>query len=170
MKRYLLVILMLLIPSLALGQNGGWQVAPGVNTPRALNTPGTPMNRANVDIYGSQMVVPGPNASPFPYQQSLSEATPAPMVVFQATAVPTTVPTPQFVNTSAMKHSFVTNTTNQDVYVHLNGSVTPAAIVPSGSTWFRNWGSTGSKMSGSIAVTRPGTLPTTGSIAIGGDS
>lgn len=121
-----------------------------------------------VDAKGRVPIIPG--GTPIPFTPSLSEATPAPMVVFQATAVPTTVPTPQFVNTAAMKHSFVTNTTNQDVYVHLNGSVTPAAIVPPGSTWFRNWGSTGSKMSGSIAVTRPGTLPTSGSIAIGGDS
>jgi hypothetical protein len=44
----------------------GWQVAPGVGTPRAANTPGTPMEKANVDIYGNQMIAPGPNASPIP--------------------------------------------------------------------------------------------------------
>lgn len=110
------------------------------------------------------------SGTPIPFTPSLAEAVLNPMVVFLATAVPTAVPTPQFVNTTAMKHSFVDNSTNQEVYVHLNGSITPIARVQPGTVWFRNWGATGSKMSGSIAVTRPGTLPTTGSIAIGGDS
>lgn len=50
-----LLLLVLLLPSIAYGQ--GWQIPPPAGTPRAYPTPGTPMNRANVDIYGNQQVV-----------------------------------------------------------------------------------------------------------------
>lgn len=57
MKRIIILIgLVLASPILAQAQNAGWQIPPGANTPRAANTPGTPMNRANVDIWGNQLI------------------------------------------------------------------------------------------------------------------
>ena len=159
-NRLILVIVTLLLPLSAFAQDEPFMYNA---TPKPNRCADGRSCKARVYPDGS-LVLGGSDSA------SLTEAVPAPMVVFLATAVPTTVPTPQFVNTTAMKHSFVDNSTNQEVYVHLNGSITPIARVPAGSVWFRNWGATGSKMSGSIAVTRPGTLPTTGSIAIGGDS
>jgi hypothetical protein len=171
-KRLLALIVLLAIPQLAHAQAGGFLRNDGAFTPTPaaaakIGNQDQQPSSAAVDVYGRIPALIIPSA---PSSSSYSEAVPNPMVVFQATAVPTTVPTPQFVNTTAMRHSFVDNSTNQEVYVHLNGSITPIARVPAGSVWFRNWGATGSKMSGSIAVTRPGTLPTSGSIAIGGDS
>lgn len=57
MKRIIILIgLVLASPILAQAQNAGWQIPPGANTPRALNTPGTPMNRANIDVWGNQLI------------------------------------------------------------------------------------------------------------------
>jgi len=67
MKKLLVVIA--LWPGIALSD--GFQVKPGnAATPRAFPTPGTPMERANVDIYGNQqvvMVAPGGDTSFSPY-------------------------------------------------------------------------------------------------------
>ena len=52
MKKFLALIL--LVPGLAFGQ--GWQVPYPAGTPRALPTPGTVMTKANVDVYGNQLV------------------------------------------------------------------------------------------------------------------
>jgi len=51
-----LYALALVLPLAAQAQNAGWQIPPGANTPRALNTPGTPMNRANIDVWGNQLI------------------------------------------------------------------------------------------------------------------
>jgi hypothetical protein len=47
-----LLALLLLVPNLAFGQ--GYQVPYPAGTPRAFPTPGTPMERANVTVYGDQ--------------------------------------------------------------------------------------------------------------------
>lgn len=66
MKRFLILIgLVFTSPILAQAQNGGWQIPPGLTTPRALNTPGTPMNRANVDVWGNQWFTPPEGAAPY---------------------------------------------------------------------------------------------------------
>lgn len=56
MRTLLKLILVLLCLNSALMAQG-WQVQPSPGVPRALPTPGVPMNRANVDIYGNQTVV-----------------------------------------------------------------------------------------------------------------
>ena len=49
-----ILALVLLLPSVAFGQ--GWQVPYPAGTPRALPTPGTSMQKANVDVYGNALV------------------------------------------------------------------------------------------------------------------
>lgn len=55
MKLNKIIALLLLFPSAVFAQ--GWQIPPPAGTPRALATPGTTMNRANVDTLGNQQVL-----------------------------------------------------------------------------------------------------------------
>lgn len=55
MKRLLFLIgLVLASPILAHAQ--GWQIPLAASTPRALNTPGTTLNRVNADLYGNALI------------------------------------------------------------------------------------------------------------------
>ena len=157
LSKYLL--LALLVPSLAFAQ-----ALPIRNdTPTTLRDLGANLNVGRnfaVDEYGR--LIPAPVTA-----ASLSEVTPVPMVIFQATAAPTAAPTPQY-EANGDKTNFVENTTNQEVQIFLKGSQTPYHRVQPGSIWFEDWSANGQKLTGGIAVGRTGTLPTTGSIAIGG--
>jgi hypothetical protein len=59
-----IIVALFLFPSVVFAQ--GWQIGNPVGTPRALPTPGTTMNRANVDVYGNQQISVGPGASGTP--------------------------------------------------------------------------------------------------------
>jgi hypothetical protein len=56
MRKLIAFVCLIAFPLIAEAQNAGWQQPNPAGTPRALPTPGTPMNRANVDTFGNQLV------------------------------------------------------------------------------------------------------------------
>jgi hypothetical protein len=90
-------------------------------------------------------------------------------VTILATAVPTAFGTPQVAADPSGKASiFISNTTEQSAECAFNGSITPNVTVLSGSVYYENYAANALRMSQAIGCHRTGTLPTTGSIKIGG--
>lgn len=91
-------------------------------------------------------------------------------VVVLATAVPTTVPTPQVsAPTNPWKTLEICNMTNQDIVANFRGSTTVYRYIVAGTCWWRNYLDSKSQYSGAVSISRQGTLPTTGSVIITGD-
>ncbi len=169
MTMKILPILALLVPGIALAQQGADADLGGGGTKILcqVNEGGTPtasngkLNYAACDTAGRFLGAPLGTSS-------LAEATPIPCVVVLPTAVPTAFGTPQFAAVTNMKSMFVQNTTNIDVACALGGATTPQYIVPAGSVWYENYGANGLKNSAAIGCTRLGATPASGQLTIGG--
>lgn len=94
------------------------------------------------------------------------EITPVAIVTVLATAVPTAFGTPQATNASAAKFMQVCNYTDQLIWGAYNGGTSPQFSVAPGGCYWRNWGAANGKVSTSVAIARPGTLPTTGDVEV----
>lgn len=166
MNRFLAVIAAVLIPSLAMAQ---WQVAPGQNTPRALNTPGVVMERANVDQFGNQQVVVQTYLqTPVPYSPALVEMTPVVMVTVLPTAMPTAFTTPQYAGLAGAKSYTVLNGFNQDVWCAYGGASAAAFAVPATSSLTDNCGARGDTCAGGLSCIHPSSTPASGTLQIWG--
>lgn len=111
-------------------------------------------------------------AAPGESSARLTEVIPSTVTVVLPTAIPTAIGTPQHANTAALCKTFVTNGTNVDVNVSIQGANAIHKTVPAGSEWFENWCANGQKMSGAIQVNILATTPTpaSGTVVIGGSS
>jgi hypothetical protein len=166
MNRFLAVIAAVLIPSLAMAQ---WQVAPGQNTPRALNTPGVVMERANVDQFGNQQVVVQTYLqTPVPYSPALVEMTPVVMVTVLPTAMPTAFGTPQYAGLAGAKTYTVQSTFDQETWCAYGGATSAAFSVGASKTVTDNCAARGAQCSGAISCIHPANTPASGTLQIWG--
>lgn len=162
MLRKIILALLVFIPTAVLAQPASYiyrstPVANSCLTGRSCSGLLSPLSEVYINSLGTPIPVSIPSAS-------LKETTPLPMVIVAANAVPTAFGTPNFVGTPGIRTSSVTNTTNQDLYCALNGSITPFAFVPAGSTWYENWAANQLKLSGGINCIHPSSTPASGSV------
>lgn len=93
------------------------------------------------------------------------------IVTVLPTALPTAYSTPHF-NTSGsrLKHIWIRNSTNEEVWCATNGSTSTSIVVPAGSTWWDNLGARGQELRGAVGCIHPSSTPASGNIVIGGNN